>query len=891
MGSRLAAALILLATALVPSSQAAPRPSAAPAVVLEPRHLKLLSGRSIGPANMGGRISDFAVVESNPSTFYVATGTGGLFKTNNRGTTWSAPFEKEAVASIGAVAVWQRNPSVVWVGTGEANSRNSSSWGKGVYRSLDGGASWAHLGLDATRHIARVVLDPADSNTAYVAALGRLWGENPERGVFKTRDGGRTWEQVLKVDAKTGAVDLRMDPSDSRVLYAAMYSRMRRPWAYQAGGASGGIYRTRDAGRSWTKLSQGLPARTGRIGLDVYRKEPRHVYAVIESDEGGQLDEFEDRSRAGGIYRSDDQGDHWVRLSGYAPRPFYFSQIRVQPDDESRIYVLGTDVFVSDDGGRTFRTRGARNLHPDAHAMWIDPLHPDDLLLGTDGGTFQSFDRGDNWRFLNNLAIGEFYTVTLDNRRPYWVYGGLQDNQSWGGPSSSRFDPDPFLDEPKHDGITNDQWFCLGGGDGFYVAVDPTDPDLVYHESQGAFLERVDLSTGARRQIRPSNREGQPRFRFNWNSPFVLSPHDPSVLWLGGNHVFRLYDHGEKWEEVSPDLTTQDAAKMVTGGSAAETYCTITTLQESPRVKGLLWVGTDDGKLWLTRDGGGHWTDLTARLRGVPKGSYVARVEASHHDPAVAYVAIDAHRTDDLHPYLLATRDYGNTWTSLASGLPASTPVQVVREGLVNPQLLFAGTEFGLYASLDRGLHWMKFGELPTVAVDDIAIHPRERDLVVATHGRSLYVIDDIGALEHWSPSVLRDSVTLFPPRAAYGFHRRTMSGLWGQGMFSAKNPAAGGMIDYFVTRDLDQEVSITIADSADHEVRKLSGPGTPGLHRITWDLQAREPSERIARSETDQAVFVPAGRYTVKLSYGKSRERRESLPVEIERGAEPPAE
>jgi photosystem II stability/assembly factor-like uncharacterized protein len=857
-------------------------------LTLEPRHLKTLTGRSIGPANMGGRISDLAVVEKNSATFFLGTGTGGLFKTTNRGTTWRPLFDEEAVASIGAVAVWQKNPSVVWVGTGEANSRNSSSWGNGVYRSLDGGTTWTHVGLRPTHHIARVTLDPADSNVAYVAALGRLWGENPERGIFKTRDGGRTWEHVLKVDASTGAVDLQMDPSNPRVLYAALYARKRQPWSYRGTGKTGGIFRTQDGGRTWKKLTAGLPARTGRIGLDVYRKDPKHVYAVIESDEGGHLEEFEERSRAGGVFRSADGGEHWTRLSAWSPRPFYFSQIRVQPDDENRVYLLGTDLWISDDGGRTFRARGARNIHPDVHAMWIDPVSPSHLILGTDGGTFQSFDRGENWDFLNNLALGEFYTVALDNRRPYRVYGGLQDNQTWGGPSHSRFDPEPFLEEAKHDGITNDQWFCLGGGDGFYVAVDPTNPDLVYFESQGAYIRRLNLATGTERNIRPSNREGEPVFRFNWNSPFVISPHDPSVLWLGGNHLFRLFERGEKWELASPDLTTRDPVKMATGGSAAETHCTITTLQESEKTKGLIWVGTDDGKLWLTRDGGGHWTDVTTRLRGVPRGLYVSRVEASHHDPAVAYVAIDGHRTNDFRPYLLMTRDYGNSWSSITANLPAETPVKVIREGRLNPQLLFAGTEFGLYASLDRGGHWMKLGELPTVAVDDLAIHPRDRDLVVATHGRSLYVLDDIGALEHWTPQVLRDSVTLFPPRAAYGFHYRTMSGLWGQRMFSAKNPPAGAWIDYFVSQDRDEEVEIAIADSADRLVRKLTGPGTPGLHRIPWDLQAREPLERIARSETSQPVFVPAGRYTVKLSYGKAREREQPLLVEIESGAEP---
>ncbi len=882
-----AVAAVLFAAPMLGAAPARPR-SAAPALTLVPRHLKTLSGRSVGPANMGGRISDFAVVEKHPATFYVATGTGGLFKTTNQGTTWSAVFEREAVASIGAVTLWQKNPDVIWVGTGEANSRNSSSWGNGVYRSTDGGASWIHVGLEATRHIGRIVPDPADSNVAYVAALGRLWGENAERGVFKTRDGGRTWQQVLKVDAGTGAVDLVMDPSSPEVLFAALYARRRTPWSYVGGGTAGGVFKTSDGGRTWHKLTAGLPAETGRIGLDAYRKDPRVLFAVVESDEGGHLEEFEERSRSGGVFRSDDGGEHWTRLSGLAPRPFYFSKIRVQPDDDKRLYLLGTDLWISDDGGRSFRARGARNLHPDCHAMWIDPAEPAHMLLGTDGGVFQSFDRGAGWDYLNNLAIGEFYTVTTDTRRPYWIYGGLQDNQTWGGPSHSRFDPESWLDDPKHNGITNDQWFCLGGGDGFYVAIDPTDPDIAYYESQGGEIRRLNLKTGRERRLRPSNKEGEPVFRFNWNAPFVLSPHDPTVLWLGGNHVFRLYEHGDKWTLASPDLTTRDPAKMVTGGSRAEAHCTITTLQESALEKGLLWVGTDDGRIWITRDGGAHWSDLSGRLSGVPSGLYVSRIEASHHDPGTAYVALDGHRTDDLRPYLLVTRDFGRTWKSIAAGLPAAVPVKVVREGLVNPGLLFAGTEFGLYVTLDGGRSWMKFGELPTVAVDDLAIQPREHDLVVGTHGRSVFVVDDIMPLEHWKTAVLRDSVTLFPPRSAFAFHYRTLSGLWGQRMFAAKNPAFGAYLDYFVREDSGDEVSLAVADSAGRVVRRLTGPSATGLHRVVWDLQTGEPGDRIGRSESGQPEFVRAGTYTVTLSYGKAREQKQPLVVEIEPGAEP---
>ncbi|MBI5710829.1 MAG: hypothetical protein HZC42_11080 [Candidatus Eisenbacteria bacterium] len=888
-------ALPLLA-ALATLSAAAPAPAPTPRraagpVIVPPLDLKELAWRSVGPANMGGRISDFAAVEKRPATFYVATGTGGLFKTTNRGTTWSGVFDKQPVASIGAVAVWQKNPDVVWAGSGEANGRNSSSWGNGVYRSLDGGGTWEHLGLDATRHIARVVTDPRDSATVYVAALGRLWGENPERGVFKTRDGGRSWSQVLKVDARTGAVDLVMDPADPNTLYAAMYARRRTPWSFRSGGASGGIFRTTDGGRSWTRLTQGLPAETGRIGLDVYRKDPRVVYAVIESDEGGHLDEFEEKSRVGGVFRSDDRGEHWRRLAPYTPRPFYFSQIRVQPDDSTRVYLLGTDLWISDDGGATFRAGGARNLHPDCHAMWIAPSNGDHVMLGTDGGLFVSEDRARTWDFVNNLAIGEFYNVAVDSRDPYFICGGLQDNQTWCGPSRTHSEPDPFLGEPQHNGILNDQWFCLGGGDGFHVAIDPTDPDIVYYESQGGHLRRMDLASGKQRNLRPSNKEGEPRFRFNWNTPFAISPHDPAVLWVGGNHLFRLTGRGDRWELASPDLTTRDPDRMATGGSSAETHCTIVALAESPLKAGLVWVGTDDGRVWMTPDGGRTWNDLTQNLRGVPPGLYMSRIEASHHDANTAYLVVDGHRTDDTHAYLLATRDGGRSWSSIAGDLPPDGPVKVLREDLANPDLLFAGTEFGIFVTLDGGRHWAKLGDgLPTVAVDDIVIHPRERDLVIGTHGRSVWVLDDITPLEQWSAAVTAEPVSFFAPRAATAFLTREMSGVWGQRMFSAKNPAFGACLDYYVKENTGDAVSLELSDSTGQVVRKLSGPGTPGLHRVTWDLQAGEPWERMPRPEwTNQPAFVRPGSYTVKLRYGTRQALERKLQVQVAPGVADP--
>ena len=877
--------------AVLPSTLRAAAPKPSGASTLDPKLLKELTWRSIGPANCGGRVSSIAVVAKKPSTIYVGYGTGGVFKTTNGGTTWSTIFDKQPVASIGDIAVWAKNPDVVWAGTGEANSRNSSSWGHGMFRSADGGATWRAAGLEAVSTISRVVPHPSDSNTVYVAALGKLWNENPERGVFKTTDGGKTWSHVLKVDAGTGAVDLVMDPGDPNTLYAAMYTRRRTPWSYTGGGPAGGIFRTRDGGHTWTRLKEGLPASTGRIGLDVYRKNPKELFAIIESDEGGHLAEIESKSRSGGVFRSDDGGDHWKRLSEYAPRPFYFGQIRVQPDDDRRVYLLGVDLWVSDDGGTTFRAGAARIIHSDCHAMWIDPANGDHVMMGTDGGFYVSWDRTANWDFVNNMATGEFYDIALDNRDPFWVYGGLQDNQSWGGPSRTTYDVEYFGEETHREGILNDHWFDLSGGDGFHVAVDPQNPDIVYHESQGGSLERLDLRTHRTRNLRPSNKEGESRFRFNWNTPFLVSPHDPSVLWMGGNRVFKLLDRGDRWELASPDLTTQDPKKMITGGSSAETYCTVVSLTESPLKAGTLWAGTDDGKLWVTTDGGAHWSDLTASLKGV-SGFYVSGIEASHHDPRTAFVAIDGHRSDDMRPHLFVTRDLGRSWSDLSPGLPADGPVIVVREGLVNPSLLFAGTEFGIWTSVDAGAHWSKLDNgLPTVAVDDIQIHPRDHDLVIGTHGRSIWVMDDITPLENWKSSTPTDSATFFPPRGALAFHTMGIGGIWGSRMFRAKNPPFGAYLDYYLGTDFDDGVSFVIADSAGKSVRKLSGPGTKGLHRVTWELQAGDPKDRIGRPEwAGQPLFVRPGKYTVTMTAGSAAPIKCALMVRELPGTGDPA-
>jgi len=684
------------------------------------------------------------------------------------------------------------------------------------------------------------------------------------------------------VDARTGAVDLALDPAHPRTLYAAMYARRRTPWSYTGTGTTGGIFKSVDGGDHWTKLSDGLPRRTGRIGLCVWRKNPDVVYAVVESDAGGQLSEFQESSAEGGLFRSDDAGAHWKRLSALAPRAFYFSQVRVQPDDSTRVYLLGTDLYYSDDGGLTFVSGGARNLHPDCHAMWVDPSDGRHVLLGTDGGVFQSFDRIATWQFVDNLPLGEFYDLAADLREPFYrIYGGLQDNQSWGGPVRTGFEAGTFGDDVGG-GISNAEWDVLDGGDGFHVGVDPQCPDTVYFESQGGELDRVDLRSGAVRRCRPSNGEGEPLFRYNWNTPFLLSPHDPSVIWMGAQHVLKLTAHGERWERVSPDLTTHDAAKMVTGGSGAEQYCTIVALTESPVKAGVLWAGTDDGRVWTSPDAGTTWNDVTANLKGVPPGLYVACVEASHQDAATAWVAIDGHRSDVVAPYLFVTHDSGRTWTSLAAGLPKDATVKVVREDVENPSLLWAGTEFGLQVSFDAGATWLRWTEgLPTVSVDDILIHPRERDVIVATHGRSLYVLDGSQLLEHWNARTLVDTVQFAPPPAAWEWYARTLGGRWGQRNFVAKNPPFGAWFDYVLPRALEGGVSFRIEDAAGRLVRVLQGPGEAGVHRVVWDLLAGDPKTRIRRVEWEgQPAFVAPGTYKVTLSTGKAKPIPQKLEV-----------
>jgi photosystem II stability/assembly factor-like uncharacterized protein len=829
-----------------------------------------LKARSIGPAIMGGRVSCIALDPEDGATFYVGLGTGGIMKTGDNGATFSGIFEKEAVAAIGAIAIAPSNAKQVWAGTGEANDRNSSSWGNGIYRSTDAGGSWKNMGLTATKTIARIAINPKDTNTVYVAAMGDLWIKNPERGLYKTTDGGKTWNCILTGPKEyrdvVGCGDVAIDTANPSIIYAALYARLRTPWSFTAGPActggsdAGGIFKSTDAGATWNKLTNGLPGETGRIGLDIYKKNTAVVYAIVQSSEGGAGDIDNVRSRHGGVFRSTDRGDHWTRMSPLDPRPFYFSQIRVDPTNEKRIYVAGFLLHVSDDSGKTWQEDYFDKVHPDCHELVVDPKNPKRILLGTDGGAYQSYHGGKGWLHFNTMAAGEFYRVTTDNSTPYRVAGGLQDNSNWVGPSRTF----------SHDGIMNSDWLNIGGGDGFYCAFDPTDPDIIYAESQQGALHRYNFKTGEIKGLRPEQSEGQPGFRFHWTSPLVTAIHDSGAIYLGGNRIFKLTKKGEQWTLISPDLSAHQPERLGTVGSGAENYAVVYTISESPIQAGMLWAGTDDGKLWLTTDEGKTWTDLTDRIPKAARGQWISRVEAGHADAKVAYLAIDGHRSGIYSPMLYRTSNNGRDWEKISTDLPPEGPAKVVREDPFNSSILYAGTEFGLFVSTNMGGHWAKFGDLPTVAVDDITIQQRERDLVIATHGRSLYIIDDIRPLEELKDSIPTKPAWLFPIKPARGFSPALGSADWGGiQTFRSANPPEGAVLSYYVRSYTGDGVSISITNDAGQTVANLSGPGAPGFNRLTWDLRWSQEFNNGYGGEGQR--FVHSGEYTATLNFGKT--------------------
>ncbi len=822
--------------------------------------------RNIGPATMGGRIDDFAVLETNPSVFYVATATGGLWKTMNHGTTWESLFNDQEVVSIGDVAIAPDDASVVWVGTGENNNRQSSSWGGGIFKSTDGGHTWKHMGLTESRHVARIIVDPVDHDVVYVAALGHLWGPNRERGVYKTTDGGVTWSPILQVDENTGATELVMDPANNKVLYAATYQRRRSNWGFNGGGPGSAIWKSSDAGRTWTKLTNGIPSGDlGRIGLDVYRKNPNVLYARIEHRTGT------------GLYRSDDAGSSWHKVSDVNPRPMYFSQVRIDPNDDHRLYVLGVELYMSDDGGRTFVANTVP--HSDHHALWVDPANSNHVLTGCDGGVNVTWDRGRNWDFIDNIDIGQFYHVGFDMDTPYHVMGGLQDNASWLGPSAVRADI----------GIGNFDWLNIGTGDGFVTLADPTSSRTLYAESQGGNMNRVDRVSLERKNIRPQPARGEPPLRWNWDTPMQLSPHNPNVLYVAANRIFRSTDRGDSWQAISPDLTAQidrDSLSImgvagrdiaIARNDGVSTYGVIVTFAESERKAGLFYSGADDGTVYVSRDNGATWTNVTSRFPGLPKGAAVSRVAPSSHDEGTAYVTFDNHRADDNAPYVYVTTDHGTTWRAITNGIPAGQAVRTITEDLKNPNVLYLGTEFGLFVSLNKGAQWMRVqANLPTVPINEITLHPRDNDMILATHGRSVWILDDITAFQQ-APAALSTAAHLFDIRPATSFNMgsfRPDFGSPGDRRFWGKNPEPGAAVTYYL-RAGARTVTARITDASGTVVRELSGDVfagelAAGVHRVHWDLRHQPlPDSLLWNSGRlgGNAPFVLPGTYRVALS------------------------
>jgi photosystem II stability/assembly factor-like uncharacterized protein len=823
--------------------------------------MKSMKFRQIGPANTSGRVDDVAVDPKNSSVIYVAEATGGLYKSENDGTTWDNVFAKQPVASVGSVAISPSKPDVVWAGTGEANSRNSNSWGDGIYVSRDGGATWNRSGLQTSKTIGRIVVDPKNTDIVWAAATGDPFGPGGERGVYKTTDAGKTWTGSLVTDANTGAVDVAVNPSDPNVVLAAMWERRRNAYSLHQGGPTDGLYRTIDGGKSWQRVTAGIPGDTERIGVAFSVKNPKIAYAVVASSALGPQGINSTLSNAGGIFRSDDMGATWKRMSGYDPRPFYFSQIRVDPSDADHVFELNYDLGRSHDGGKTVRDLNSQSVHSDWHALWIDPKDSGHMVAGTDGGVYISRDGGETWRYSHNLATGEFYALSYDFARPYNVCGGLQDNQSWCGPHSTNDDQ----------GITDMDWVGLPGGDGFYTAQDPRRPWIVWSESQNGFATRGDLRSGSFTFLRPDQNEGTSSYRFNWDSPLALDRFDPDIAYLAGNHLIKLTDDGKHGVSISPDLSKHLPGTTETAGSGAETYGTIVSFTQSPIDRRIFWAGTDDGNVQLTRDGGATWTDLSANLPVDVRTEWVTRIDASHFVAGRAYVAINGKYHDDFAPHAFMTDDFGATWTSISAGLPSDGPTYVVREDPFNQDLLFAGTEFALWLSRDRGAHWMHLSAgLPTVAVTDVQVHPRDRDLIVATHGAALWVLDDIEGLEGLTEAEMAKPAALFDMRTPYEVYYVGTNGPTDD-EFNAENAPRGLIVNYYIKSYTGDSVSIAIKDAKKHSVQTLTGQDYPGLNRVVWDLHPKTPASSDPENTQFQQPFVAPGTYTVTLTVGKT--------------------
>lgn len=834
--------------------------------------LKNLEWRQIGPANMGGRVTDVEGVPGDPTTVYVATGTGGIFKTTDAGTNWKPIFDRQNTISVGDIALEPGNPDVIWVGTGESNTRNSISYGDGVYKSTDGGRNWQHMGLKDSDTISKVIVHPKDPDTVYVAAVGHTWGPNEERGVFMTDDGGKTWKKTLYIDEFHGASDLEIDPRNPNILYAGMWYFQRRPWTFTSGSEKGGVFRSTDGGRTWKKLDKGLPKLIGRVGLSVAPSNPEVVYAILEAKDGT-------------LYRSDDKGDSFKRVYkkfDIVGRGFYYTTVRVDPTDENKVYAVASPLFVSLDGGRSF-TRISRSTHIDYHALWIDPENPKRIWQGQDGGVAVTYD-GENWEYKNNFAIGQFYQIFADNQEPfYYITGGMQDNGTWNGPSQTR--------EPA--GILNDDWRMVSFGDGFFAIAHPDDPQLFLTESQGGYVVRTDMRNREQQRVVPYFGPGgaaeNNKYRFNWDAPLIPSPHDKDTAYLAGNVVFKSTDFGRTWTIISPDLTKADPERLKDAGgpvytenTTAEYFATILSLAESPLQPGLIWAGTDDGNLQITADGGSSWRNVIGNVPGIPADSSVSHIELSARDKNRAYVAFDRHKFDDYRPYVFKTSDGGRSFTNITGNLPKGAYVHVLREDPRNPDVIYAGTEVGLFVSLAGGGEWIELNmkNFPRVAVHDMLIHPRDNDIVLGTHGRSLWIFDDARPVQELnSGRVLEKDFHVFPVRPAYRFTTRfTRYGI-GDEPFRGDNPPKGALITYYLKKKPDEKtkLKLEIFDAGGAKIAEVKNlPKERGLNRTVWNLSYEGAKQRKPPPPEQIEFFGPPrgpqalpGSYTVKLLAG----------------------
>jgi len=857
--------------------------------------LNTLRFRFIGPATMSGRITDVAVLESDPTTIYMASATGGVWKTTDNAITVTPVFDKQSVHSVGALGLFQGDPNIVWVGTGEATNRQSSGWGDGIYKSVDGGRTWNNMGLPESGHIARIVTHPTNPDVVYVAVPGKLWGPSAERGLYKSTDGGRSWQLALKGNDDTGVTDVAMDPSDANILYAATYQRRRQAFGFVGGGPGSALWKSTDAGATWNKLTNGLPTGIlGRIGISVYRKNPNVVYVSVEQG-ARYTSSVSYEQRLGGIFRSDDKGATWRKMGDYNPRPAYSSKLLVDPSDERRLYQV--QYSVSDDSGHTWR-EPRQTLHGDDRIIWVNPKDSRHVVKGDDGGFGISYDRGVHWLYQRNLPVGQFYHIGLDNSIPFRVCGGLQDNNNWCGPSATSWS----------DGILNEDWFQVGGGDGFTTVFDTTDNRTLYSSSQYLGITRVDLKTMERRSIRPMWGEGDVykrgnwgppaplvgRFQegANWNAPFAVSSHNTATIYGGMRNLYRSRDRGETWTNLG-DFTTKvnrrtlsimgqlPDSNTLSLDDGASFYPTVSAFSESPKDKRVLYVGTDDGRVHVSRDEGATWKDITSNVSGLPAGTWVRGIEASRHSPGTVFAFFDGHQNGDFHNYLFRSTDFGQTWTSIVADLPPSRVPLVLREDLVDPNLLYLGTEFGLFVSVDRAAHWLPFrANLPTVPVNDIALHARDHALVLGTHGRGIWILDDVRPLRHLaSPAFAAAPVTLAPiPGVVYQQRLASRLAHNGDMMFRGENPANG--ITFTVwSRDSGSAAILAVKRvGTSAEVWRQSLVTRRGATTAMWNLRGPSLPPPPSASGGDEpeggarpinGAFVAAGAYQVTLTMG----------------------